>query len=136
MHFCGVIVTQATITFALLKVKLHLDSVLQLHLNLFLHCGSFYCFVSVNDECSVLRVKPMQKALGITNGTSGGTGQQQAGALCDISAQVQHYQQFLGEEHPQSLCTLHYNDVTHYHSVHLHCTLAYNAVLNSCNAEM
>ncbi|XP_019939640.1 MHC class II regulatory factor RFX1 isoform X2 [Paralichthys olivaceus] len=40
------------------------------------------------------RIKPVQKTQGITNGTSGGTGQQ-AAALCDISAQVQQYQQFL-----------------------------------------
>ncbi|XP_076001934.1 MHC class II regulatory factor RFX1-like isoform X2 [Genypterus blacodes] len=46
------------------------------------------------------RVKPLQKGLGITNGTSGGSGQQQAGALCDISAQVQHYQQFLEASRP------------------------------------
>lgn len=43
------------------------------------------------------RIKPVQKTQGITNGTSGGMGQQQATALCDISAQVQQYQQFLGE---------------------------------------
>ncbi|XP_017272544.1 MHC class II regulatory factor RFX1 isoform X1 [Kryptolebias marmoratus] len=41
------------------------------------------------------RIKPLQKAQGIANGTSGGTGQQQAAALGDISAQVQQYQQFL-----------------------------------------
>ncbi|KAM7393864.1 hypothetical protein PAMP_020701 [Pampus punctatissimus] len=41
------------------------------------------------------RIKPVQKTQGITNGTSGGAGQQQAGALSDISAQVQQYQQFL-----------------------------------------
>ncbi|KAF7657053.1 hypothetical protein LDENG_00032470 [Lucifuga dentata] len=45
------------------------------------------------------RVKPLQKAQGITNGSSGGLGQQQA-ALCDISAQVQHYQQFLEASRP------------------------------------
>lgn len=44
------------------------------------------------------RIKPLHKAQGITNG-SGGLGQQ-AAALCDISAQVQQYQQFLGEQHP------------------------------------
>lgn len=43
------------------------------------------------------RIKPAQKTQGITNGTAGGMGQQQAAALCDISAQVQQYQQFLGE---------------------------------------
>lgn len=48
------------------------------------------------------RLKPVQKTQGITNGTSGGIGQQQATALCDISAQVQQYQQFLGEQHRQS----------------------------------
>ncbi|XP_056266163.1 MHC class II regulatory factor RFX1 isoform X1 [Pseudoliparis swirei] len=41
------------------------------------------------------RIKPLHKAQGLTNGTSGGMGQQQAAALCDISAQVQQYQQFL-----------------------------------------
>ncbi|XP_074554850.1 MHC class II regulatory factor RFX1 isoform X3 [Halichoeres trimaculatus] len=41
------------------------------------------------------RMKPVQKTQGITNGTSGGMAQQQAAALCDISAQVQQYQQFL-----------------------------------------
>lgn len=43
------------------------------------------------------RLKPLQKTQGIANGTSGGTGQQQVAALGDISAQVQQYQQFLGE---------------------------------------
>uniref|UniRef100_A0AAV2LHM6 RFX-type winged-helix domain-containing protein n=1 Tax=Knipowitschia caucasica TaxID=637954 RepID=A0AAV2LHM6_KNICA len=42
------------------------------------------------------RVKQVQKAQGVANGTSGGAGQQQATGLCDISAQVQQYQQFLG----------------------------------------
>uniref|UniRef100_A0A672YJ65 RFX-type winged-helix domain-containing protein n=1 Tax=Sphaeramia orbicularis TaxID=375764 RepID=A0A672YJ65_9TELE len=46
------------------------------------------------------RIKPVQKTQGITNGTSGGTGQQQAAALCDISAQVQQYQQFLEASRP------------------------------------
>ncbi|XP_070712191.1 MHC class II regulatory factor RFX1 isoform X2 [Pempheris klunzingeri] len=46
------------------------------------------------------RIKPVQKTQGITNGTSGGLGQQQAGALCDISAQVQQYQQFLEASRP------------------------------------
>ncbi|XP_071359900.1 MHC class II regulatory factor RFX1 isoform X4 [Trachinotus anak] len=46
------------------------------------------------------RIKPVQKTQGITNGTSGVTGQQQAGALCDISAQVQQYQQFLEASRP------------------------------------
>lgn len=49
-----------------------------------------------------IRIKPVQKTQGITNGTSGGMGQQQATALCDISAQVQQYQQFLGEQHLHS----------------------------------
>uniref|UniRef100_A0A3Q4IAL1 Regulatory factor X, 1b (influences HLA class II expression) n=1 Tax=Neolamprologus brichardi TaxID=32507 RepID=A0A3Q4IAL1_NEOBR len=40
-------------------------------------------------------VKPVQKSQGITNGTVGGIGQQQGSTLCDISAQVQQYQQFL-----------------------------------------
>uniref|UniRef100_A0A671TIN4 Regulatory factor X1 n=1 Tax=Sparus aurata TaxID=8175 RepID=A0A671TIN4_SPAAU len=46
------------------------------------------------------RLKPVQKTQGITNGTSGGIGQQQATALCDISAQVQQYQQFLEASRP------------------------------------
>uniref|UniRef100_A0A8C9YS71 Regulatory factor X1 n=1 Tax=Sander lucioperca TaxID=283035 RepID=A0A8C9YS71_SANLU len=46
------------------------------------------------------RIKPLQKSQGITNGTSGGMGQQQAAALCDISAQVQQYQQFLEASRP------------------------------------
>ncbi|XP_028263392.1 MHC class II regulatory factor RFX1 isoform X2 [Parambassis ranga] len=45
------------------------------------------------------RIKPVPKTPGITNGTSGGAGQQQAG-LCDISAQVQQYQQFLEASRP------------------------------------
>ncbi|XP_076584008.1 MHC class II regulatory factor RFX1 isoform X4 [Chaetodon auriga] len=46
------------------------------------------------------RIKPVQKSQGITNGTSGGLGQQQGTALCDISAQVQQYQQFLEASRP------------------------------------
>ncbi|KAM9314216.1 MHC class II regulatory factor RFX1 isoform 3-T4 [Pholidichthys leucotaenia] len=46
------------------------------------------------------RIKPAQKTQGIANGTSGGTGQQQASGLCDISAQVQQYQQFLEASRP------------------------------------
>ncbi|XP_029950726.1 MHC class II regulatory factor RFX1-like isoform X2 [Salarias fasciatus] len=46
------------------------------------------------------RIKPVQKSPAITNGTSGGAGQQQSGALCDISAQVQQYQQFLEASRP------------------------------------
>lgn len=46
------------------------------------------------------RIKPVQKSQGITNGTSGGMGQQQATALCDISAQVQQYQDFLEASRP------------------------------------
>lgn len=46
------------------------------------------------------RIKPAQKTQGITNGTAGGMGQQQAAALCDISAQVQQYQQFLAASQP------------------------------------
>lgn len=44
------------------------------------------------------RIKPLQKTQGIANGTSGVVGQQQVAALSDISAQVQQYQQFLGEK--------------------------------------
>lgn len=46
------------------------------------------------------RIKPVQKAQGITNGTAGGAGQQQGAGLCDISAQVQQYQQFLEASRP------------------------------------
>ncbi|XP_035515930.1 MHC class II regulatory factor RFX1 isoform X2 [Morone saxatilis] len=46
------------------------------------------------------RIKPVQKTQGITNGTSSGLGQQQGTALCDISAQVQQYQQFLEASRP------------------------------------
>nr|XP_020451705.1 MHC class II regulatory factor RFX1 isoform X2 [Monopterus albus] len=45
------------------------------------------------------RIKPVQKTQGIANGTLGGAGQQ-AAALCDISAQVQQYQQFLEASRP------------------------------------
>ncbi|XP_054460112.1 MHC class II regulatory factor RFX1 isoform X2 [Anoplopoma fimbria] len=45
------------------------------------------------------RIKPLHKAQGISNGTSGGMGQQASG-LCDISAQVQQYQQFLEPSRP------------------------------------
>ncbi|XP_054635205.1 MHC class II regulatory factor RFX1 isoform X3 [Dunckerocampus dactyliophorus] len=46
------------------------------------------------------RIKPVQKTQGITNGTSGGVAQQQAAVVCDISAQVQQYQQFLEASRP------------------------------------
>ncbi|XP_061685188.1 MHC class II regulatory factor RFX1 isoform X3 [Syngnathoides biaculeatus] len=46
------------------------------------------------------RIKAVQKTEGITNGTSGGMSQQQAGVVCDISAQVQQYQQFLEASRP------------------------------------
>ncbi|XP_041839484.1 MHC class II regulatory factor RFX1 isoform X2 [Melanotaenia boesemani] len=46
------------------------------------------------------RIKPIQKTPGITNGTSGGLGQQPPASLCDISAQVQQYQQFLEASRP------------------------------------
>ncbi|KAM9818241.1 MHC class II regulatory factor RFX1 isoform X1 [Syngnathus typhle] len=46
------------------------------------------------------RVKAVQKTEGIANGTSGGASQQQAGVVCDISAQVQQYQQFLEASRP------------------------------------
>lgn len=41
------------------------------------------------------RLKPIQKMEGMTNGVA--VGPQQAAGLSDISAQVQQYQQFLGE---------------------------------------
>lgn len=43
----------------------------------------------------VPRLKPIQKMEGMTNGVA--VGPQQATGLSDISAQVQQYQQFLGE---------------------------------------
>ncbi|XP_061737284.1 MHC class II regulatory factor RFX1 isoform X4 [Nerophis ophidion] len=46
------------------------------------------------------RIKSVQKTQGITNGTSGGLGQQQTAVVCDISAQVQQYQQFLETSRP------------------------------------
>uniref|UniRef100_H3D985 Regulatory factor X1 n=1 Tax=Tetraodon nigroviridis TaxID=99883 RepID=H3D985_TETNG len=46
------------------------------------------------------RVKPVQKSQGLANGTPGGLAQQQATALCDISAQLQQYQQFLDTSRP------------------------------------
>lgn len=46
------------------------------------------------------RIKPTQKTQGFANGTSGIAGQQQAAGLCDISAQVQQYQQFLEASRP------------------------------------
>lgn len=46
------------------------------------------------------RIKPAQKSPSIANGTSAVMGQQQAKALCDISAQVQQYQQFLETSKP------------------------------------
>ena len=45
-------------------------------------------------------MKPVQKVEGMTNGMAAGSGQQQqqqGAGLSDISAQVQQYQQFLGE---------------------------------------
>ncbi|XP_072318844.1 MHC class II regulatory factor RFX1 isoform X2 [Eucyclogobius newberryi] len=50
------------------------------------------------------RIKQVQKAQGIANGTAGGAGQQQIAGLCDISAQVQQYQQFLGVTRPLPEC--------------------------------
>ncbi|KAK7930210.1 hypothetical protein WMY93_006605 [Mugilogobius chulae] len=46
------------------------------------------------------RIKQVQKTQGVANGTSGGAGQQQAAGVCDISAQVQQYQQFMGATRP------------------------------------
>lgn len=46
---------------------------------------------------SLLRIKPVQKVEGMTNGMGLGAGQQQPAGLSDISSQVQQYQQFLGE---------------------------------------
>ncbi|KAM6972515.1 MHC class II regulatory factor RFX1 [Aplochiton taeniatus] len=46
------------------------------------------------------RIKPIQKVEGMTNGSSSGAGQQPGASLCDISAQVQQYQQFLDALRP------------------------------------
>ncbi|KAK2087494.1 DNA binding protein [Saguinus oedipus] len=48
------------------------------------------------------RLKPIQKMEGMTNGVA--VGQQQSTGLSDISAQVQQYQQFLGESSRPHLC--------------------------------
>lgn len=48
-----------------------------------------------------IRLKPVHKVEGMTNGTAAGAGQQQqqqqGSGQVDISTQVQQYQQFLGE---------------------------------------
>lgn len=48
-----------------------------------------------------IRLKPVHKVEGMTNGTAAGAGQQQqqqqGSGHVDISTQVQQYQQFLGE---------------------------------------
>lgn len=48
-----------------------------------------------------VRLKPVHKVEGMTNGTASGAGQQQqqqqGSGQVDISTQVQQYQQFLGE---------------------------------------
>uniref|UniRef100_A0A1A8FEH3 Regulatory factor X, 1b (Influences HLA class II expression) n=2 Tax=Nothobranchius korthausae TaxID=1143690 RepID=A0A1A8FEH3_9TELE len=46
------------------------------------------------------RIKPLQKAQGIANGTAGGASQLQGAALGDISAQVHQYQQFMEASKP------------------------------------
>lgn len=56
--------------------------------------GNFSLFVPI-------RLKPVHKVEGMTNGTAAGAGQQQqqqqGSGTVDISTQVQQYQQFLGE---------------------------------------
>lgn len=51
--------------------------------------------------CVSVRLKPVHKVEGLTNGTAAGVGQQQqqqqGSGQVDISTQVQQYQQFLGE---------------------------------------
>lgn len=51
--------------------------------------------------CILIRLKPVHKVEGMTNGTAAGAGQQQqqqqGSGQVDISTQVQQYQQFLGE---------------------------------------
>lgn len=58
------------------------------------------------STASSARIKAVQKNQGMANGTPGGLAQQQATALCDISAQLQQYQQFLGQQHPRLLLLL------------------------------
>lgn len=49
----------------------------------------------------IIRLKPVHKVEGMTNGTAAGAGQQQqqqqGSGQVDISTQVQQYQQFLGD---------------------------------------
>lgn len=62
------------------------------------HFLSTFCFI---------RLKPVHKVEGMTNGTAAAAGQQlqqqQGSGHVDISTQVQQYQQFLGEQTPLSI---------------------------------
>lgn len=59
-----------------------------------------------------IRLKPVHKVEGMTNGTASGAGQQQqqqqGSGQVDISTQVQQYQQFLGEFSEQGTNTYRY----------------------------
>lgn len=58
-------------------------------------------FNTMTSFCILIRLKPVHKVEGMTNGTAAGAGQQQqqqqGSGQVDISTQVQQYQQFLGE---------------------------------------
>lgn len=63
----------------------------------------FLAIIEVSKKVNLcaIRLKPVHKVEGMTNGTAAATGQQQqqqqASGHVDISTQVQQYQQFLGE---------------------------------------
>ena len=57
--------------------------------------GAGLAGLSQGPNRPLCRLKPLQKMEGMTNGVA--VGPQQAAGLSDISAQVQQYQQFLGE---------------------------------------
>lgn len=58
-------------------------------------------FITITSFWIFIRLKPVHKVEGMTNGTAAGAGQQQQQqqglGQVDISTQVQQYQQFLGE---------------------------------------
>lgn len=60
-------------------------------------------FTYINTATVPIRLKPVHKIEGMTNGTAAAAGQQQqqqqqGSGQVDISTQVQQYQQFLGED--------------------------------------
>lgn len=68
-----------------------------------------YLFSNFHLDHVSIRLKPVHKVEGMTNGTAAGTGQQQqqqqGSGHVDISTQVQQYQQFLGEFSEQRATT-------------------------------